>query len=163
MTFDPSYLERRIATLEHRLAGMQYATGEFTPAFTQGGTFTYSAQFGRWTLVGARCFVDFFLQTGSVASLTAVAVRVGSLPFKALVDASGLYRATVSIRHSGLILSSATDAIGRIVSGTNYVELYRVGDSISSTVLTCSVALAGGALIHGSGSYLITGTTAQAA
>ena len=105
-----------------------YLEGTFTPVFSGAGTAgvgTYTAQFGFYTVVGNRCFIDYYCR---ISAHTGTGTLQGYIPFAAITSAgyngTGAYQAQV-VNHTGGAITATT----KFVSAAQYFRIVELIDN----------------------------------
>lgn len=133
-----------------------YEEGTWTPAFvSSGATFGYTTQYGVYTKVGNRVFVngDIYLSAGATGTLTN-ALTISGLPFAVSTTSSGYvsfsmgYMETVDVPAGHILVNMA--------AANNETSIGIIGSAIDNAAPTSwtAAALTGRARIMFFGSYL---------
>lgn len=124
-----------------------YGEGSWTP--NTGGTATYNIQWGRWTRIGERVFIDCYLSV-NVRGTGAAATILG-LPFPATNTPNSIERFTLSVQANN-IPTAIVSIIGIITQGSSQIELLsRTGANIDDAANTI---LGDSSVVNVSGSYI---------
>jgi hypothetical protein len=132
-----------------------YEEGTWTPTLigsSVAGTQTYVVQNGRYTRVGSKVYVEFYVEISAKGGTMAGDVEIGGLPFTVKNVANYYPTANVGVYQGWTLAAGRTQLIGRGVPNTTTIYFYSVGSAVNASGVDQS-NIAAATQVYGSLAY----------
>lgn len=166
MAFANLGYERRLQALERFMREIRGDHGAisiaaWTPFFFgdggTGGTFTYTAQTGRYTTIGGYCFIQGVVAISAIAVAPTGSMRIAGIPFTAANVANTNGGISFSFIHNFNYAANAVQLTGVAISNENTISLYEAFDNGAAVAAPAANFTNTGCNIQFVGFYQIAG------